>query len=209
MLGFVEKLRGGNEADLGIAGGFRHRLGGDIHACAAGLMPFRQNRQQQRATATAKVEDAALIRRRGRIESRGNHRFGIRTGIERGRYQFKAKRPELTPSPNTADRLAGKTPVEAGGKSASSGLIEVGQRFMRKNRAIKPQRGPEKKPCIKCRRGDAPGLKTACSGRQDIARLDRAGTHSAPSASLCAWSSATSASTTSSRDSPAITLSSL
>ena len=187
-----------------------HRLGGDIDTRSGGIRHVRTDRPAA----------ARHYRSQGRASGAGRrhrpHRaplqpsFRIRTRVERVRRQFKAQRPEFTPAPIRLTGSPARRLSRQSGKHRSRRIVETGQRFMRQHRLDQaPAPFPEAAGC------QAPGFScrlpqgAAAAGIRMSRASTGAGTHSAPSASLCAWSSATSASTTSSRDSPAITLSSL
>ena len=100
------------------------------------------------------------------------------------------------------------------GKSGSRLIIKSGDHLMRKNRLVPADGGGKEKPAIKRGTLDA-GIGQPARGRQQNVACFQAISclcgrrHSSPSARRCAWSSAVSASTTSSSASPATTLSRL
>ena len=195
-------------------GGHRKRI--NIDAASAGIGKFRQAGQKQRPAAAAKIKkpQRRLLYRSGLLKSRDDEGFTVRPWIKRRRRKIKAKRPEFTPATDSADRLTSGAAGDKPGKPGSGLIIESGDHLMRKNRLVTADGGGKQKPAVQRGTLDAGIGQPARCRQQNVACFETISClcgrrHSSPSARRCAWSSAVSASTTSSSASPATTLSSL
>ena len=95
----------------------RHREGPrvDVGGDDPGLRNLRRDRDRHRPAAGAEVRDAGAARFAGRLH-RGEHRFheplGLRTRDESGAVDLEVERPELAPSGEPRERLAGRPTLD-------------------------------------------------------------------------------------------------
>ena len=155
--------------------------------------PFRWHPAFGKTGQKQRARTAAQIQHRGKAapasvagQRRCHDRFAVGSRVQRFRRQFKTQRPEFTPAPDPADRLAAGTAASKASNIAAACIVKPSSVSCGSTASVRPSAGPEAAGCPAPRLATPAFLKAARCRNQNVSRLCRGAAHSPPSASRCA-----------------------